>query len=266
MIKKTSLIAGFLATAIVQQVSAQVIFSDNFELGNMNNWTTTGSNPLTIDNTQNVEPSGGTFSAYMNISTDRMHRNLGLELSGASTFTSYIYDAGGTASRIFNEVRGYAGGTGLPNGGTVASGTLSQLLAIGKYNSVTLAGDVFDGTKYQARSILGVNGWFNLNAPTAPSRSVGWHRFDIERLADGTTINYYVDGLLGRTITGTGLQDWDTMILGPGLGSTVGDAWIDGMSVNVGAPITVPEPSIVALGVMGGLAFFGSVLRRRFNK
>jgi hypothetical protein len=247
-------------------MNAATIFSDDFESG-MGNWTqtsaTAGTN-LVISTAQNIVPAAGTQSAMMDASNDRMHHNIiadngGNELSGASTFTSYIYDASGTASRIFNEVRGYSGGTGLPNGGTTASGSLAQLLAIGKYNTVTLPGEVFNGAKYQARVTFGTNaGWFNLDAAGSPNRSTGWHKFTIERLADDTTLNFYVDDTLSRTITGATAQSWDTVILGPGLGSTTGDAWIDGLSVN---SIEVPEPASFALAALAGIAFVAA--RRR---
>ena len=230
---------------------AATIFSDDFESGTMSNWTTTGSSPLVIDNTQNIVPGGGTFSAKMDTSADRMHHNIiadngGSELSGNSTFTAYIYDASGTASRVFNEVRGYSGGTGLPNGGTTASGTLAQLIAIGKYNTVTKVGEVYNGSKYQARVTFGTgSGWFNLDGVGSPNRSTGWHKFTVERLADETTLNFYVDDVLSRTFANATAQSWDTVVLGPGLGTTVGDAWIDGLSVN--SVENIPEPASATL-------------------
>lgn len=233
-------IVAFVLTAHAAPPPTVPIFADDFESGTMSLWTTTGINPLDPSTTQNIVPAGGQFSALMNTSIDRMHHNIiadnaGAELSGHTLFTCYIYDLGPTApaTRIFNEVRGYSGGTGLPNGGTAASGSLAQLFAIGKYNTVTLPGEVFTSTKYQGRVTFptATGGWFNLNAAGSPNRSVGWHRFDIERMPDGTTINFYVDGILSRTFTGATAESWDTVILGPGLGSTVGDAWIDGMSV-----------------------------------
>jgi len=204
-------------------------------------WTTTAANPLDPATPQNIVPVGGSWSALMNTSIDRMHHNLiadngGAEVAGHTLFTCHIYDPGPTApaTRIFNEVRGYSG-TGLPNGGTAADGALVQLFAIGKYNTVTLPGEVFSGTKYQGRAGFPTNAaaivWFNLNGPGSPNRSVGWHRFDVERMPDGTTINFYVDGIMSRTVTNAVPASWDTVILGPGLGSTVGDAWIDGISV-----------------------------------
>lgn len=256
-----SLVAVGMALAM-PSANATIIFNDTFESGNLSNWTTTGSSPFVISDAQNAT-TGGQYSALMDTSADRMHRNIiadngGNEVTGHSWFISYIYDAGPTpTTRIFNEVRGYNGGTGLPNGGNVANGSLAQLLAIGKYNQVTMAGDVYDGTKYQARVTFGTTtGWFNLNAPGAPSRSTGWHKFAIERLADGTTVNFYVDDILSRTITGTANVSWDTIVMGPGLGSTVGNGWVDNVSV------AVPEPgSVMALGV--GLASMVGLIRRK---
>jgi len=263
------------SVSILSLVSSSVVapaqitvFSDYFESGSMSLWTATAvtPSPLTIDNTQNVQPGGGTYSAYLNTSADRMHHNLladngGVELSGYSLFTSYWYDNAGTASRYFNEVRGYSAGTGLPDGGTTASGTLAQLLAIGKYNTVTLVGEVFNANKYQARVTFGTtSGWFNLDGVGSPDRSVGWHKFGIERMSDGSTLNFYVDNILSRTITGATVQSWDTVVLGPGLGTTLGDAWADGIS------ITVPEPSTALLGALGGFALLVGQIRRRNSR
>jgi uncharacterized repeat protein (TIGR01451 family) len=248
--------------ALINGATAQVIFSDDFESGALANWTSTAAtpSPLEIATPNNAIPVGGAYSAYLNTSADRMHRNIianngGTELSGHSIASWYIYDAAGTASRVFNEVRGYAL-TGLPNGGTTADGALTQLFAAGKYNSVTLPGEVFEGSKYQARVTFGASaGWFNLNAPGAPNRSVGWHKFSIERMVDGTTINFYVDGKLGRTIAGATANSWDTIILGPGLGTTIGDAWIDGFVVMTGSPVITLQPQSHAVVPGGSVTF-----------
>jgi hypothetical protein len=258
-------VAGVSICLAGTMTRAGVVFSDDFESGNMNNWTQTTSAALTASTDQNVIPAGGQYSAKLTTSAARMHRNLladngGAELDGPSTVTSYIYDTAGTATRVFNEVRGYSG-TGLPNGGTTADGTLNQLLAIGKYNTVTLPGEVYDGTKYQARVVTSdggptTAGWFNLNGPGAPSRSAGWHKFDIERLADGTTLNFYVDDILSRSFTGATAQSWDTVVMGFGTGTTIGDSYIDGIQLT---DTTVPEPASLGLIALGGL----TLLRRR---
>lgn len=237
------------------------IFTDGFELGTVNYWTASGTSPLTIDNTRSIFPAIGTFSAHANLSLNRMHRNIiadngGSEVDGYSTLSAWMYDD--TMTRGYVQALGYTG-TGLPNGGTVADGTLAQLLAIGKYSSVTLPGEVWDGTKYQARVGFGANaGWFNLNAPGAPSRSPGWHQFTIAREANGTTIDFYVDGILGRTIAGATPQTWDTITMGFGTTSgSNGDMWYDGIVV------TVPEPSTLTLSLLGGLGLAAAAISRR---
>lgn len=249
-------IVAFVASAHGASPPTIPIFFDNFESGTMSLWTTTGTSPLDANTNRNIVPAGGMWSAYMNTSADRMHHNIiadngGVEVSGHILFTAYIFDPGNTApaTRIYNEIRGYSGGTGLPNGGTTASGALAQLLAAGKFNSVTLTGEVFTATKYQGRvafgpGTAGTTGWMNLNGPGSPNRSVGWHRFDIEVLPGGTTVRFYVDGILSKTFSGATVATYDTVILGPGLGTTVGDSWIDGISVGrVDFPPVINCPS-----------------------
>ena len=263
--KLTQLAIASLVLGAGSLASGAVIFSDDFESGNMNNWTqtlaTAGTN-FVIDNTQNIVPIGGQFSAKLDSSGDRMHNNIladngGVDVTGASTYSYYIYDpvvGGTTATRLFNEVRGYTG-TGLPDGGITANGTLAQLLAGGKFNTVNYPGEVFNANKYQGRITFGPNvggGWFNLDLAGTPNRSVGWHKFTIERLAD-ETLNFYVDDVLGRTFAPgiATVQGWDTLVMGLGAGTTAGDSWTDGVKVET-AP--VPEPAVViGLGALMGL-------------
>ncbi len=253
-----------LAPAAHSQVT-NVIFQDDFESGQIlfpaGAWTTTAANPLDISTPTNAAPAGGTMSAFMNVSTDRMHRSLGGELNGHILFTSFIFDDGTTtatsgSTRVFNELRGYSGGTGLPNGGTTASGTLALLLAVGKTQSGTFApGEVLNTNKYQGRVAFGSpNGWLNLDGPGSPNRSPGWHRFDVEVLPPGSTIRFYVDGILCRTFSGATVGTYDTVILGPGLGTQSGGAWIDGIRV---AQIVDPSvgimcpPNLTVVGTSG---------------
>jgi hypothetical protein len=261
--------AAVVLLASGSSLAETIVFFDDFESGSMSKWTTTGTNPLTISTTQNVAPAGGQFSAYVNVSTDRMHRNLigdngGVELSAPLFFTSWIYDpgSGAPATRVFNEIRGYSDGSGFPNGGTTPSGALAGLLAIGKYNTVTMPGEVYNSSKYQARVAFGTNaGWFNLNGPDSPDRSAGWHEFRIEVMSNGTDVEFYVDGVLSRTISGVVNVTYDSLILGPGLGSTVGDSWIDGIQVSV------PEPgSLVLLAACAAMGAAIVLPRRRARR
>jgi hypothetical protein len=109
-----------------------------------------------------------------------------------------------------------------------------------------LPGETYDGTKYQGRIASGPNaGWFNLNGPGAPSRSTGWHKFEIERLADSSTVNWYVDGVLARSFTGLTSPGWDSVVIGSvGAGSTSGEAWFDDLMVEYyDPPVIVTSPA-----------------------
>lgn len=239
------LVCASLSTCAVE-LNAQALFFDDFETG-LSAWTATGTSPLDASTAQNLIPVGGTQSALLNSSADKMYHNLGMEVSGATRATFHIYDS--TASRAYGEVRGYTG-AGYNNG------SLENLVAAGKYNSVTMAGEVFNSAKYQARLSATGFGWFNLDAPGSPDRSTGWHRFDIERA--GSDFNFYVDGLLSRTISGAPDFAWDSILIGSvAAGTTAGDAWFDGVAVT-----PVPEPSTCALIAGLGLTAFAAYRRQ----
>src|ERR1039458_2204596 len=219
-----ALAAIITESALAQQIT---IFHDDFESGTLNNWTVASGTNMTIDSTRNVDPAGwGRYSAHSTASEVRLYHNLtgdngGAEVDGASTLTTWIYD--GTMTRTYVQALGYSGAG-------YNSGALDQLWGIGKYTSVSLPGDVYDPTKYQGRVLYGANeGWFNLNLPGCPSRSSGLHEFTISREADDTTIDFYVDGILGREITGSRPETWDSITIGFGFSSSSnGEHWSDG--------------------------------------
>lgn len=244
------LVATFGAALSLQTATAQVLFSDDFEVG-MGSWTTaSGATALDWSFDQNAVPGGGSYSALVNSSGDKMYHNIGSEVSGGFFLTFYVFDD--TATRSFGEARSYTGAG-------YADGTLQQLFAVGKYNTVTAPGEVFSPTNYQARVATGTGaGWINLNAPGAPLRSPGWHKFDIERLADETTVNFYVDGLLGRTFAGATAFSIDSLGIGSvAAGTTAGNSYIDGVM------LVVPEPAATALFVLGGGVLLWHLVRRR---
>jgi len=218
-------------------LTGAIAFQDDFETCDLGGWNVAASPATALDNSsaQNHTPGGG-CSALVNHSLDKMYHNFGVEVAGRMRATWWIYDEGQT--RVYAEVRAHTGAG-------YAEGVLQQLLAAGKYSGVTLSGEVWDGTKYQGRVSYGSSvGWFNLNGAGAPSRSTGWHKFVIERLADGTTLNFYVDGILSRTLTGVTDGALDSMLIGSVAGgSTVGDGWIDDVLVEyLDAPIIVTQP------------------------
>ena len=206
------------------------VFSDNFTAGNLNKWgvaisaSSPNATPLTISSTNHT--SGGGFSAMVTNSLNKMYHNFGFSVSGHIKMSFWLYDNG--SSQIpFCDIRSYNGA------GYTTNGAVTQLFAAGKYNTVTMTGETYDSTKYQARVVTGTNtGWFNLNGAGAPSRSVGWHQFTIERASDGSTISFYVDGVLSRTITGATAAPIDSTVIGStGAGAITGSSWVDDMLI-----------------------------------
>jgi hypothetical protein len=140
-----------------------------------------------------------------------------------------------------------------------APGSGGQLISMGLNNNLTSAQE--GGNYYMAR-ILGANSnggtagaYFKLNDAGAPLRSTGWHNLAVE-ISD-VDFKFYVDGILAET-TPQGallLRSYDVVRLGSGLSSTA-EAFYDNVTVE-----TIPEPSALALLVLGGAGLL--MLRRR---
>jgi hypothetical protein len=259
-----------LLTAV--SVRGQTNFYDNFESGALGNWAVVGTaTACTISTTTNKVPAGGTYSAKTSSSGDRMYASSlgagGLGITyGSFKLTYWLYDS--TASRAYCDVRQYSGGNN--------SGTLQQLLMVGKFNSAFsasyFAGETApDASKYQGRVAFAPagfpSGYFNLNNPGSPARSVGWHRFDLEHgtNTDGTiNLDFYVDGVLGRRLTNTvswNTQLWNTVTIGQvAAGTTAGDGFFDGVQVVQGEPWVSQQPSAATNYVGTGVTLSAAVI------
>lgn len=241
--------AILVIVALLAAPALAFTWTDNFESG-LGNWTAAaGCTMLTLSNAQNATP-GGAYSAQVKPSPnfDKMYHNLGTDLTGNWSFSFSLLDNG--YYNDYGELRSY----GL--GKTYSTGTLGLDICIGCNNSVTLPGEVWDGSKYQARfnatNGTGNSGWFNLNV----ARSQGWHTFTVTR--SNGTVSYYVDGALGRSFTNVADSYMNVVTVGTSAALTSNTAYFD----NVKATNVIPEPtSLIALGA--GLLGLLGVIRRR---
>jgi hypothetical protein len=190
---------------------------------------------------RNHTPSGSQ-SAEVRQLFDKMYHNLGTKLAGPVRATFWIYDDGAPETAWYGELRGYSG---AGHGVYYQSDGLRQMFGIGR-NDISPTNEAprervmgwaekVDRTKYQGwigRGLRKGSGWFNLNAPGAPDRSVGWHKFQIVRGNNDSSLEFYVDGVLGRRMNGVHRVLLDCVTIGSeGAGETRGGAWFDDVSV-----------------------------------
>lgn len=261
---------------------SQVLFYDDFESGSLSNWAVRGSSAMVLSpGGTNKVPENGQYSMQMTNSANAMYAvlrqvttNQGVATtnfvsvtSNSFKFSVWINDASTAATRVFAQMMTHTDGQ--------YGGNIEQVFGIGKYNQtdvtnhVTGATEGFNGNKYQGRMSFGiVSGWFNLDAPGSPNRSTGWHLFEIE-VGTNTVVhtdefgtypeyvaNFYVDGILSKSYTNVYVgepfipQKWDSIVVGLGAGSTIGNAFYDGFRVVQGQPFfaTHPEPQTLRQG------------------
>lgn len=208
-------------------------------------------NSLQLSSADSHSPTKSAFSEG-NLAR-RNFRNFGQEvglLVGESLVSEFwmTLTADTTNMRQYCEVRGYAGAGLDPN--LTGGGTLQELYALGVTNA-TVGG----AARFQARVAFGGSafsstadaaGWFNLDLSGTPTRSAGWHKMRIEvvRGVASTTVNFYVDDVLGGYATDTSASNTlDSFVLGSGLTSnTTRNSYYDDVNVSI-----VPEPAGLAL-------------------
>jgi hypothetical protein len=174
---------------------------------------------------------------FLNASTDKV------------IFRLNFYDSLGTAAAYRQNVE-------LTDG--TAPSVSGQIFGLGLNNDVA-------STFYMARiqggdGGAGVNAYFKLDGTGAPTRSTGWHLLEAD-ITD-TSVSYYVDTILSKTVDITAVTDrsLDTIRLGSALTSTQ-VAYFDDIHVE---RIAVPEPSAATLSFLGGLGLaIGAISRRR---
>ena len=160
-------------------------------------------------------------------------------------FNFYDSDSAAAAYREYAEL----------DDSTAPSGS-GQLFAMGLNNNIA-------STYYMARILGGDGGtgsgaFFKLDGAGAPTRTTGWHALEA-RITD-TSVSYYVDTILSKTVDITAVTDrsLDTVKLGSNLTSTK-LAYFDDIYVE---RIVVPEPATFALAGLAGAAL---LLRRKLQ-
>ncbi len=244
---KRLLVASLLAVASTS--FGVVVFEDGFESGDFTKWPIDANPGFTIRTDQ---VHSGTFSAGADTAARRRAASIApIATDLITTFSFWMYDTAGPGGdgRQFSEIRSYSGDA-------YGTGGLEQIHAIGIYNNVTMEGETHSSSKYQARILSATSaGWFTLT--DAPNRSVGWHEFKV--VLSGNTASYYVDGALGRTITGANAFTIDSVVMGSGLSSGTQSAFYDDFTVEANP---VPEPATLAALGVGAAA----LVRRRAKK
>ena len=233
------------------KLTAAIAFQDTFGACNMGQWTTAvGSYTDLVSSSEQSHSSS--CSAKQDNTSDYMYHNFG-GYSGRAKLTFYWYDDG-ASTKSYIEVRSYSGGS--------YPGSLTQVLAIGKYNGVSAPGEPWDSHKYQLRVVYpsASMGWMNCETNTSGgARSAGWHKFTIERLADGTTVNFTVDDVATRTIAGANAMDWNTVFIGTGSGTTGITAYFDDVLVEYFDPPSIVTQPVGQTVALGGSAIFSVV-------
>lgn len=246
--RNTMILGAALLLAVAGSVSAQI--SDDFDSYADQaafNAVWSGSSPMSLTNNNWVSAPN---SIYQGTVAQQSYRHIGMGIPLQQLYFGFdFYDERGTASlaRTYGMVYSRAGDQW--------TGALQQIIAVGKYNTIAT-------TKYNARIAFGSLNWFVLDAPGAPDRSVGWHKAEVIGGVDPNDptkaqVSIYIDGILGKTVTGLTNVNFNWVVMGSGLTSTHG-MYFDNV---VARPI--PEPASMALAGVGLAGILG--LRRRMS-
>jgi hypothetical protein len=229
------------------QAQFEAVWTDSTGTGLTLNTAEFDSSPNSVKNPGTAAQASRQFFSPINAS------------SISISYDFYDYDAGNGA-RDFLQVQARSG--------TEFTGGLANLLAIGKYNTIS-------GTKYYGRvstatgAVYGdgagtpVSTWFQLSA-SSPDKSVGWHSatilgMDSTAFSGKVRYEFYIDGILGASVDNLNAVDYNWAVLGSGLSTAPSGIAFD----NVAIIQVVPEPSAAALALLGGFGLLVARMRRQ---
>lgn len=213
-----------------------VLFSDDFETGNLTAWDATFGSAANVAGDGSTHYSLGARSMNVTTAAGQARKYISNTLTPVTRMEFDMYVTAGNNMRQYAEIRDFA------TAGNDTS-TLNNLVAIGVYNTPT-------ANRYYGRT-LGA-GWFTLDA-VATVTNATWTNFAVE--IEANTARFYLNDVLKATQTLSGFTG-DQLRLGSNLSSTSGGAWYDNVSVQA-----VPEPGTMAVLALGGAA----LARRRRN-
>lgn len=150
------------------------------------------------------------------------------------------------STRQYIEIRSYAGGE-------YGAGALNDLIALGFTSSGV------DTTRINYRVVSGVN-WGDLTDIYATRATIADPNNDWTKLAMvlyHDKVEFYVNDNLDTTQTKAAGLAFDSIVIGSGLSSAGADVWFDNLTV------IVPEPSSLALSLLGGFGLLAMFRRRR---
>jgi hypothetical protein len=250
----SSTLAGAALCLCAGSAPATVFLNENFDsyadqAALQAAWPVSGTATTLLKNDQSASPSQALEG--LTTATRNIHSIGEVGFLNASTdtviFRLNFYDSSATtaAYRQYSE---------LIDGAASSSG---QLYALGLNNNIA-------STKYMARILgadggSGLNAFFKLDGAGSPDRSTGWHTLEAD-ISD-TSVNYYVDSILSKTVDITALTDrsFDSVRVGSNL-SAGAVAYFDDVQVE---RVAVPEPSALALGLLGAAGCLVARFRRK---
>ena len=258
-----------LSALIVCNAQATTLLSDTFDgyadqAAFVAVWPVVGALPSgTLSSAQSVSPPNSIFNVGTAVAAEAMRNQRSFAESGTPdsllnliTFSFDFHDGNALASP-------YRSHSNLQD--STLPGSYGQLVAMGLNNNQTSAAN---GGNYYMGRILGYTppdtggtsgSFFKLNDVGAPLRSDGWHKLAV--VISSLDFKFYVDGILSETVLQTGtLRSYDHVRLGSGLSNAGNASYFDNVLIETNP---IPEPSTVALAVLGGAALCFVLIRRR---
>jgi len=240
--RKVCVMVSVLAMAAAPAWAAFPFF-DDFESGDMSNWTQTPGSDAALsifgpDSFKNQVPAGGLYSARQSalVATGngiQSFHNFGPQSGAVKAEVWMFEDFTSTQDPVQGGITLTAqNGSGEPD--------FAEFLRIGVLQ--------FSGTNTEYAFRTATGGFVT----TGVARKAGWTKFGIEAdgLGDGGQVRFFIDDVMVGTSSRSG-ADLSVITIGQNFNNTE-NFWYDGVSVT-------PEPASLALIGLGGLV----LLRRR---